>query len=308
MRKYFFLQKVTELDEIVLSLKKKEELSAKKIVRKAYEEIKNNYPDEPYILEGYIRDLQKEEDQYVEYLECAAKFFYQGYTTKREPKVELLEVKRNYLAEKHPWNKNSERKNSIVDLIEDDLIRFDYGPIKGRNGWKYELESILPYGNRTVYKINCIDRPFQTATLYIDTETFAFVKIELTRKAIRNRSWARRFSNGALQVYYNLVVEYQEYKGKMYLKYQTEEDHWRIFKGLESNKVVFTKYPKKELFINKIVVGDLENYPFKRNLDISASIENQAKEFNADFWNSYNIPVQTEKESKIIKELKSRAK
>jgi hypothetical protein len=305
-QKIYLSTKATELDEIVISSKKKEALSAKQIVRKAYEEIKNNYPDKPYILEGYIRDLQKEEDQYVEYLECAAKFLYPGYKTRREPKVELLEVKRSYLTEKHPWNKNSERKNSIVDLIEDELIRFDYGPIKGRNGWKYELESILPYGNRTVYKINCIDKPFQTATLFIDTETFAFVKIELTRKAKRNRSWARRFSNGALQVYYNLIMEYQEYEGKMYLKYQMEEDHWRIFKGLESNKVVFTKYPKKELFINKIVVDNVENYPFQRNLDIGASIETQAKEFNAEFWNSYNIPVQTEKESKIISELKSR--
>lgn len=195
-----------------------------------------------------------------------------------------------------------------MDLVEDDLIRFDYGPIKGKNGWKYELESILPHGDGMVYKINCIDKPFQTATLFIDTETFAFVKIELTRQAIRNRSWTRRFSNGALQVYYNLVMEYQEYNGKMYLKYQKEEDSWRIFKGLESNKVVFTKYPKKELFINKIIVEDIKNYHFKRNMDIGTSIENQAKEFNAGFWNSYNIPIQTEKESKIIDELKSRTK
>jgi len=50
--------------------------------------------------------------------------------------------------------------------------------------------------------------------------------MELTRKAIRNRSWRRRFTNGALQVYYNVVFEYQEYNGKMYLKYQKEEDHW----------------------------------------------------------------------------------
>ncbi|MEM6516598.1 MAG: carboxypeptidase-like regulatory domain-containing protein [Bacteroidota bacterium] len=304
----FLSAEATNLEEIVITAQKKKELTTKEIVRKAYEKIKNNYPDEPYILEGYIRDLQKEDDKYVEYLECAAKFLYQGYKTKREPLVELLEVKTNYFAEKHPWDKNSERKNSIIDLVEDDLIRFDYGPIKGKKGWKYELESILPYGNGTVYKISCIDKPFQIATLFIDTETFAFIKIELTRQAIRNRSWARRFTNGALQVYYNLVIEYQEYNGKLYLKYQKEEDVWRIFKGLESNKVVFTKYPKKELFINKIIVEDVNNYPFKRNMDIDTSIENQAKEFNAYFWDSYNIPIQTEKESKIIAELKSRTK
>ncbi|MFS4468744.1 carboxypeptidase-like regulatory domain-containing protein [Maribacter sp. 2210JD10-5] len=304
-QKIFLSAKATNLDEVTIMASKKKELTAKEIVKKAYEAIENNYPSQPYILEGYVRDLQKEDDRYVEYLECAIKLLYQSYKVKREPKVDLVEVKTSYLAEKHPWNKNSERKNSIIDLVEDDLIRFDYGSIKGKNGWKYKIESVLPYGNGLVYKINCVDKPFQTSTLYIDTKTFAFVRIELTREAIKNRSWARRFSNGALQIYYSLVLEYQEYNGKMYLKYQKEEDNWRIFKGLESNKVLFTKYPKKELFINKIITQDLENYPFNSNMDIGSSIENQAKIFNAAFWNSYNIPTQTAKESKIISELRN---
>lgn len=304
--KIYLSTQTTNLDEIVITANKKIELTAKQIVQKAYNEIKNNYPTKPYILEGYVRDLQKEDDKYVEYLECAAKFSYEGNKTQKEPSIELLEVKTSYLANKHPWNKNTERKNSIIDLVEDDLIRFDYGPIKGKIGWKYQLENILPYGNGLVYKVIGVDKPFQTSTLFIDIETFAFVRIELTRKSTKNKSWKRRMTNGALQIYYNLVLEYQEYEGKMYLKYQKEEDNWQIFEDLESNKILFTKYPKKELFINKIIAENLENYPFDKNMDISTSIENQAKEFNADFWNSYNIPAQTEQQSKIIEELKSR--
>ncbi|MEM9867927.1 MAG: carboxypeptidase-like regulatory domain-containing protein [Bacteroidota bacterium] len=305
-QKIFLSAKTTDLDEVVLTAAKKKKLTAKAIVRKAYKNIERNYPDQPYILEGYVRDLQKEDEKFVEYLECASKLFYQAHTVKKEPLVELVEVKTNYLGKKHPWNKKSERKNSIIDLVEDDLIRFDYGSIKGKNGWKYELEGILPYGNGLVYKINCIDEPFQTSTLFVDTKTFAFVRIELTRKSIDNKSWARRLTNGALQIYYNLVLEYQVYKGKMYLKYQKEEDSWRIFEDLESNEILFTKYPKKELFINKII-DDPENYPFEKNMDVGTSIENQANEYNADFWDTYNIPTQTEKESKIIKELRNRS-
>ncbi|MBQ4822117.1 carboxypeptidase-like regulatory domain-containing protein [Aquimarina sp. MMG016] len=299
---------ISNLNEVVITATKKKQLTAKEIVKKAYKQIPNNYPNTPYILEGYIRDLQKEDDNYVEYLECAAKFLYQGYKTQREPQVELLEVKTNYLAEKHPWNAQWERKNSIMDLIEDDFIRFDYGPIKGKNGWKYDLESIVPYSNGLVYKITGVDKPFQNAVLFIDTETFAFVKIELTRKAKNKKSWRRRFTNGAHQMFYNLVLEYQEYNGKMFLKYQKEEDTWKIFKGLESNKLLFTQYPKKELFINNIIVDEVKNHPFTRNMDIGSSIENQAKDYNAAFWSSYNIPKQTEKESKIILELKNRIK
>ncbi len=299
---------VNQLNEVQLSASKDNILSAKDIVKRAYKNIEANYPTEPYILEGFVRDLQKEDDEYVAYLECATKFKYHGSQVKREPQIELLGVRSNSITEKHPWNKNQERKNSLVDLVEDDFIRFDYGPILAKKGWKYEIESVLTYDNRLVYKITGVDKPFQTATLYIDSESFAFVRMELTRQAIKNRSWRRRFTNGALQVYYNVVFEYQEYQGKMYLKYQREEDHWRIFKGLESRKIVFTKYPKKELFVNNIITENVSNYPFQGNLDIGASIENQAEKFDADFWATYNVPQRTIEQSQIVNELENASK
>ena len=292
-----------ELDEVQLSGAADKVLGAKEIVKRAYQKIPQNYPNDPYILEGFVRDLQKEDNNYVEFLECAAKFKYKGSQVRQEPRIELLAVRTRGISQKHPWNKNTERKNSLIDLVEDDFIRFDYGPILGRKGWKYAIEEVVTYNGRLVYRIAAEDRPFQTATLYIDADSFAFVKMELTRKAKGNRSWRRRFTNGALQVYYNVVFEYQEYQGKMFLKYQKEEDHWRIFKGLESNKVLFTKYPKKELFINRIITEDIANYPFHRNMDMGSSIENQADAYDKSFWATYNIPQWTSDQSLIIKEL-----
>ena len=216
-------QSVVELGEIVVTDEK--QLTAKQIVQKAYAALSQNYPKEPYILEGFVRDLQNEDDQYVEYMECAVKMRYQRYNLARRPDVELQAVRRSYIAEKHPWNKRQERKNAIVDIVEDEFIRYDYGPIRGKGGWKYEIESVLPFDDRFVYRIRAVDKPFQTAVLYIDTESFAFVRLELTRKAKGQRSWRRRLASGQKQVYYNVVFEYQEYEGKMYLKYQKEEEN-----------------------------------------------------------------------------------
>jgi len=301
--KIHLVPKTFNLNEVQLNGSSDKVLKAKEIVQRAYNRIPENYPDEPYILEGFVRDLQQEDSTYVEYLECAARFRYGGTQVKKEPEVELLGVRTQNIAEKHPWNKNIERKNSLIDLVEDDFIRFNYGPILGRKGWKYEIKDILTYDQRQVYEIAGTDAPFQTATLYIDAETFAFVRMELTRKALKNRSWRKRFTNGALQVYYQVIFEYREYQGKMYLKYQKEEDHWRIFKGLEGNKVLFTKYPKKELFINKIVTKQVSQYPFNSNMDIGTSIENQAIPYDITFWSTYNIPERTEAQSKILEEL-----
>ncbi|WP_158594412.1 carboxypeptidase-like regulatory domain-containing protein [Aquimarina sp. AD1] len=300
----FLSAEVNALSEVVITTTKKKKLSAKQIVKKAYQEIPNNYPDQSYILEGFVRDLQKEDSTYVEYLECAAKFYNQPTNKEVEAKVELVAIRNSYIAEKNPWNKQWERKNSIIDLIEDDFIRFDYGPIKGKNGWKYELEDILPYNQKYVYKIKGTDAPFQKATLYIDTESFAFVRMELTRTANKGKSWKRRLTHGGEQVYYNVIFEYQEYRNKMYLKYQREEDTWNIYDTKTPSKLLFVKEPKKELFVNKIIVDNVEKYPFTRNMNSDSSIENHSSEYNAEFWLNYNAPQQTKEISKIEQYLK----
>ncbi len=305
-RVIFLSSRVNALDEVVITSTKKKKLTAKQIVKKAYKEIDKNYPTQPYILEGFVRDLQKEDDNYVEYLECAAKFYNQAHNVSLEPNVELVEIRNSYIAQKHPWNEQWERKNSIIDLIEDDFIRFDYGPIKAKGGWKYIIEDILPYNNKYVYKIIGTDAPFQNAILYIDTESFAFVRMELTRVPHNGKSWKRRLTNGQQPTYYNVIFEYQEYNNKMYLKYQKEEDTWEIYDTEDPNKLLFVKNPKKELFINKIIVDNIEKYPFQQNMNIGSSLENQSKEYNAKFWSNYNAPKETKEISKIEQYLRER--
>lgn len=306
-QKVFLNSKANELDEVVITSTKKKKLTAKQIVKEAYKNIKKNYPTKPYITEGFIRDLQNEDGKYVEYLECAAQFYNEGYNIAKEPDVELIEVRSNYISQKNPWNKKWDRKNSIVDLMEDDFIRFDYGPIKGKNGWKYQLEDVLLYNKKYVYKIIGTDKPFQKATLYIDTESFAFVKLELTRTTSNGESWKRRLSNGQKIIFYNLIIEYKEFKGKMYLKYKKEEDIWEVYDIANPNKLLFTKNPKKELFINKIITENVQNYPFKKNMQIDISLENQAKEYNPKFWLNYNAPEKTKELSKIEQYLKKQS-
>ncbi|MEM6525815.1 MAG: carboxypeptidase-like regulatory domain-containing protein [Bacteroidota bacterium] len=290
-------ENIFELNEVVVTDEKPP--TAKEIVKRAYQSIATNYPSEPYILEGFIRDLQNEDSVYVELLECAIKMRYQSNAVKRVPQIELVELKQSYVTEKHPWNGQWERKNSIIDLVEDDFIRFDYGPIKAKNGWKYEIESIVAFGEKLVYKINAVNKPFYTAQFFIDIESYAFVRIDYSRAARNKRYYKRRLANGQQEKFYNIVFEYQEYNGKWYLKYQKEEDVWEIFKGPQSNELIFTKYPKKELFINKVITEAIDEHLFTNNLSHDKSVESQAKPYNPSFWKYYNFPIQTKEQSKI---------
>ena len=95
-----------------------------------------------------------------------------------------------------------------------------------------------------------------------------------------------------------------EFKGKMYLKYKKEEDIWEIYDLHNPNDLLFTKNPRKEPFVNKIITENIENYPFNRNMRIDLSLEKQSKDYNPKFWVHYNAPQKTKALSKIEAYLK----
>lgn len=84
--------KPTQLNEIVV---REQRLTAKEIVQRAIARIGENYPVEPYLLEGFFRNWQTNEmpDDYVRQygakhtgslLEAAVTVYDEGYATKQE--------------------------------------------------------------------------------------------------------------------------------------------------------------------------------------------------------------------------------
>jgi hypothetical protein len=88
----------------------------------------------------------------------------------------------------------------------------------------------------------------------------------------------------------------------MYLKYQREEDADNLF-DKETNQVQLKQSFMKELFINEVITQQVEERRPKESMNINKSTESQARPYNADFWQYYNLPSQTAQESKIIQEL-----
>ncbi len=66
--------------------------------------------------------------------------------------------------------------------------------LEQKKGWNHKIESILSYKKRYIDKIIGIDKPFQKVALHIDTKTFAFVRMKLTRLAINKGLPTRHYS------------------------------------------------------------------------------------------------------------------
>lgn len=292
----------TILNEVVVKYSKKE-LTGKDIVRKAVEAIPENYPMKPFIIEGFFRDLQRENDKPVELLEAALRFRYKDYNPGYED-VEILEVRRSF-NKRHPINGTYDRQNAIIDLMEDNYVKHRFGPL-GIKGWKFNIDGVLTYNQRTVYKISGLSSPSESAVLFIDSDDFSILKLELKEQMV-NGEYYRRYLNlpdpyGLQETSFNMIFEFQRIDGKMYLKYQREEDSYNLFHKT-TNEILLRQSFVKELFVNNVVKDNVDAVAVRPRMNIQQSLEGQANTFNPEFWKYYNVPMETAKESTIVKEL-----
>jgi len=173
-------QSVTLLNAVTISASKKE-LTGKDIVKKAVARIPENYPMKPFVIEGFFRDLQRENDKAVELLEAALRFQYKDYNPGYED-VEIIEVRRSYI-KRHPVNGKYDRQNSIIDLMEDNYVKHRFGPMDIK-GWKFVIDSILTYNKQTAYKISGTKSASESTVMYIDSDDFSILKLELKMQMV----------------------------------------------------------------------------------------------------------------------------
>jgi hypothetical protein len=278
------------------------ELTGKDIVKKAVANIPKNYPMKPFIIEGFFRDLQIENGKAVELLEAALRFRYKDYNPGYED-VEIIEVIRSY-NKRHPINGTYDRQNSIIDLMEDNYVKHRFGPMSTK-GWRFEVDSVLSYNNLTLYKITGEKGPSESVVMFINSDDFSILRLDLKMQMV-NGEFYRRYLNlpdpyGLQETSFRVIFEFQKLADRMYLKYQREEDTYNLF-NKTTNEIILKQAFVKELFVNNVTDGSLDS-SIGKQMSINKSVEAQANPFNADFWKYYNAPVETAKESEIVKEL-----
>lgn len=295
---------VTKLQEITV-VASRTNMTAKEVVKMAVKKIPDNYPMTPFTIEGFFRDLQKENGKPVELLEAALRFKYTDYNPGFED-VEIIEVRRSY-NQRHPVNGTYDRQNSIVDLMEDNYVKHRFGPLQVK-GWKYTIDSVFAYNEQFVYQISGTRAPGETTMMYINGDDYSILKVEYAKQMV-NGEFYRRYLNlpdpyGLQETSFRVVFEFQKLDNKMYLKYQKEEDTYNLF-NKTTNDILLKQSFVKELFVNNVMKSEAEKAGSLMN--INKSVEGQSQSYNAEFWKYYNAPIATAKESAVIKELEESA-
>ncbi len=297
--------KPTILNEVIVSAKK---LTAREIIEKAIHNIKINYPQKRYLLDGFYREYVKENEKYIALFEAAVSIYDNGYKTPLRHTGQLKE--QVYLNETRQCRtanfqtKIYKVQNHFYEMLlandvkygSGDRLTFDPGKIN------YQFEKIINLGEQLVYVI-ITGNPW-SSRIYIDAGSFAILKIEMDARweGANLNEWKMSDSIMNRTPFIKKTIRFKKYNRKYFLEYMNYS--WRI-EGFKkgSNKVLFTSDFFQELLVNKITLENIKKPDRKNRMSSQKIVELQAKPYNEPFWKTYNVIRDSPLNSKIIKDL-----
>ncbi|MGF1637907.1 MAG: carboxypeptidase-like regulatory domain-containing protein [Cyclobacteriaceae bacterium] len=293
------------LDEVVI---KDDKITAQRVIKKAAQQIKKNYPKQSFVLDGYYRDYLKKGNEYISFLESAVSIQDPGFRkpeSKSKIKIHQMRFNEKYKANFANYIRDFEsdttkvlihgispafRGNELSNMRYHDPIRNlhysvpfigDFATFADRN-YDFEIEYYTYLDGKEVYVINIAPSKKYNYThvdikgkLYIRVDDYAVVKFNyeyhVTRR-LENRKW------------YELNLEYREVNGKMYLKYISYANY---FKMMTHNEIAeMSQY--REFFVNDIQTSNFENIATEEIIDSNTPLYQQKVADIPGFWENYN--------------------
>lgn len=284
-------------------------LTAKEVVEKAVKNIKTNYPSTPIQMECFFREIEWENEKCVQVTEAAIQLYDKKYNTKRNSFQEDINTQavRRSLSYRQIEGFN-DLGTAVVDLIENNDVRYQKGIIKTKNK-EYNLDSISFYNDRPVYVISASNR-LDRATLIIDLESLAFIKINLERRkrSIKGDPYYFRWDYGDSlklgRVMFKYQLEFRETNNIMYPTYMMEEEIAHVYDP-ETKEISILKKERLEMVVNEIITderaGDFPKERITRKYQVPVGAYDEA------FWKHYNTlklnPLEKQAISDLEKEM-----
>lgn len=278
-------------------------VSADQIIAKAIEAVKVNYPSSPFIVEGFYRDVLKQDKKYVALTEAALRVFDKSFQRKLNHGITedvIVMDARNSINYADPLVKGVRKQNEIMDLMDNNPVHYQRGLLNAKY-FHYRIDSVFQMGDDVIYVIATIPMNHR---IYVADESFAIIK---TIERINERDTLKRpdFNlNDSLvvrrMVYFEAVSEFQKYNGKWYLKYSSETDAYEILnKKSRRRKFIVESY--KEFVVTNVI--DKNAIPFTKKENYNFGDDFVPKEYHPAFWDSYSTIQLSPLNPKVKKDL-----
>jgi CarboxypepD_reg-like domain len=276
--------------------------SANTIVKRAFVNLTKTFPQDNYVLKGFYRQIDTENDRNALLIEAAIEIYDRDYQLNLDwrlrEKVVVRQV-RSSLSTFQSESKNYfEQSNTLTTLLKFNFTRYNNSYAMERKN--FVLDSVMQWNDRIVYVISSLWPGADLTnrfTFYIDTKTLAFWKIKnesiahpgpehflqnFNVRVDNNKSQALRLV-ASTQVY-----QFEAYQGRMFLSQAFSLSKGQII-DIPTGKPVREVTDENILIINEVQTGPQIDAPGKDLMDKSKNVKFLDKGFDPEFWKDYGV-------------------
>jgi len=285
------------LDEVVVS----DSLRGGEILSIALGRVTQNYPMQPFLLDGFYRDIKEVGGTYVSLLEAAVKIFDEDYQAPRNKfklreRVALQEVRRS-LGYENKFTAYFDEGNLLEDILLHNNIRYRQFPEEEIffKGMVREKDSY--YNGHPVYVLS--QKYDYDLTIYVDKETYGIIRLEYEndeQEVIRKR-------RGLISKFVNLkrIIDFKSYNGTLFLNYITLDSKINWYDS-KTDELKFETQLHQQLLINN-VYPNTDEYIGTTEKMKNYGLQYQDYRYNKAFWDNYNVIKESPLDKKIISDL-----
>lgn len=292
----------TVLNEVVVT----DSLAGNDIMRIALSRIEINYPMQPFLLDGFYRDVKKVGGTYISLLEAAVKIYDENYSEPRNKarlreRVQLVEVRQS-LGYENKFTPFFDQTNLLEDLLLNNDIRYrqlspDDDLLKSMT-----READSYYNGHAIYVVSHT-KGF-LLRFFIDKDDYSIVHMEY-ETTHNDEIISKRKELYSKFVGIKKIIDFKKYQDKMYLNFMTINSKINWY-DINTDELKFETELYQQLLINK-VQPDTRNRIGSTEKMRNYGLQYQDHPYNKKFWEDYNVIKETPLDKKVLNDLEKLA-
>ena len=290
---------ITMLEEVVVT----DSLdTGGEIFRIALSRIDQNYPMQPFLMDGFYRDVKKVGGTSIALLEAAVKIYDDNYAEPRNKnklreRVKLVEVRKS-IGYDNKFTSYFGQTNLLEDLLLHNNIRYRQIETDEEFFASMAREPDSHYNGHDIFVVSTTDQFF--LKVYIDKTDYSIVHLEFEMETSGDNLATRK---GMVSKYlkYNKAIDFRRYGGKMYLNYITVTSNERWYDE-HTGDMRFETGLVQHLVINEIHPSTHTRIGATEKMR-SYGLQYQDYPYNKAFWANYNVLKETTLDAKIREDL-----
>jgi len=287
------------LEEIIIT-----DLDPKEVILSAIKESGNNYSQSPFQLKGFYRTSYNENNQYVRLFEASVTISDKGFA---RPQAYTVMVEQNRKSNDYRQFKWRQGGNVLSRYLKKDNIRNHrfFLDKKSTQDYHYELGGITEFDGDEIYHIkvslkDSVDVSYK-ADVYLRSKDYGIVEVKDLTVIKKPKCYSlsnnlqMAFTGGSTQ------AKYVEIKGTLYLSYSSALSKHDVFDSTDVAKGTLDM--DEELVIYELVTNESK---ITKKVKKQGDIYLEGYPYDENFWQSFNMPVDTELSRKVKQDLDKR--